>query len=129
MATFGEATRRPIAFALSLGVLGGAALISTVSLTSRGPMVFVPYAALVIATALFLRVERVRPFMRRFSLALGSFMVATVALYVFIFTVANVPVIHGLAIGGHAWRLGMMLGIGSILSAAVAQLTSTRQPD
>jgi hypothetical protein len=31
-----------------------------------------------------------------------------------------------ISILGHAWRLGLMLLIGSILSAAVAQLTGTR---
>ena len=125
MPSSGEATHRPVAFALSLGILGGGALITTMSVTHRGPMIFLPYAALVIVTAVYLRIERVQPFMRRFLLALGAFMVATLVLYTFISTLSK-GVSTDISIGGHAWRLGLMLGIGSVLSAAVAQLTATR---
>ena len=125
MRTIGEATLRPVAFTLALGILGGAALIATVSVTTRGPMIYVPYAALVVITALFLRAENVQPFMRRFALALGAFMLATLLLYVFIGLVAA-KTLSSISLGGHAWRLGSMLAIGAVLSAAVAQLTGTR---
>ena len=67
MVTIGTATNRPIAFSFAVGLLGGSALISTVSLTTRGPMIFLPYAGIVFATAAYLRHERVRPFARRFA--------------------------------------------------------------
>jgi hypothetical protein len=120
----GTATQRPVAFALALGLLGGGALITTVWTTTRGPLVLVPYTVLVLVAAIYLRVERVQHFARRFSLVLGAFMFATVLLYLFIGLVAakTLPVISPL---GHAWRLGLMLLIGSALSAAVAQLTGT----
>lgn len=122
----GTATHQPIAFVLSLGLLGGAALIATVSLSTRGPLIYIPYAAIVLTSAAYLRFERVQPFGMRFGLALGSFMVATVLLYLFIgiFHAKTLLVISPL---GHAWRLGLMLLIGSALSAAVAQLTATSQ--
>ena len=124
--TFENASERPFAFITALGLLGGGALITTVSITTRGPMIFLPYAALVLATGAYLRVEKVRPFARRFGLALGAFMAATLILYIFIGVVANARALVEISLVGHAWRLGLMLGIGSLLSAAVAQLTATR---
>jgi hypothetical protein len=52
-------------------------------------------------------------------------MFATVILYVFIGLVAA-KTLFIISPSGHAWRLGVMLFIGSALSAAVAQLTATR---
>jgi len=124
--TIGTATQRPTAFALSLGLLGGGALIATVSLTSRGPVIYLTYAVIVLVTALYLRLERVQGFAKRFALSLGAFMFATVLLYAFIglFQAKTLFVISAL---GHAARLGVMLLIGAVLSAAVAQLTATSE--
>jgi hypothetical protein len=122
----GTATHRPVSFTLALGLLGGAALIVTTCATSRGPIVLVPYAVLVLVTAAYLRLEHVQHFGRRFSLALGSFMVATIVLYLFIGLVAA-KTLFLISLWGHAWRLGIMLAIGAALSAAVAQLTATEQ--
>lgn len=122
----GAATHRPVAFSLALGLLGGAALVVTVSTTSRGPIVLVPYAVLVLVTAAYLRLENVQHFARRFTLSLGSFMVATIVLYLFIGLVAA-KTLFVISLWGHAWRLGIMLAIGAALSAAVAQLTATQE--
>lgn len=123
----GIATHRPVAFALALGLLGGGALITTVSTTTRGPIVLLPYAALVLVTAVYLRVEHVPHFAQRFRLALGSFMFATVLLYLFIGLVAA-RTLFIIPFRGHVWRIGVMFAIGSALSAAVAQLTATGEP-
>jgi hypothetical protein len=120
MPTVGKATRPPLAFSSALGLLGGGALIATVSLSHRGPLIFLPYAAIVLATAVYLRLERVQGFTRRFALSLGIFMISTVILYLFI----GLNTVQ-ISVFGHVWRLGFMLVIGSILSAAVAQLTAT----
>lgn len=120
----GTATRRPVAFALALGLLGGGALIMTAWTTTRGPLVLVPYAVLVLVTAVYLRVERVQHFGRRFALALGAFMIATVLLYLFIGLV-DAKTLFMISLLGHSWRLGLMLLLGIALSAAVAQLTAT----
>jgi hypothetical protein len=122
----GTATHRPVAFTLALGLLGGAALIVTSWAISRGPIVLLPYAALVLVTAAYLRIERVQHFARRFGLALGSFMVATIVLYLFIGLV-SAKTLFVISLWGHAWRLGIMLAMGAALSAAVAQLTATQQ--
>lgn len=124
----GDATNRPVAFVLALGVLGGAALIVTVSLTRRGPLIFLPYSAIVLAGATYLRLERVRPFSRRFALSVGSFMVATLIFYLYIFFVHARPAPQ-ISLWGHAWRVGLMLLIGSALGGAVAQLTTTREAE
>ena len=120
----GTATHRPIAFAIALGFIGGAALIVATVVTTRGPLQLLPYVALVLATAAYLRLEGVRGFMRRFGIALGAFMLATVVLYLFIGLV-HARTLFSIPLLGHAWRLGLMLLIGGALSAAVAQLTST----
>lgn len=120
----GTATHRPLAFTAAMGLLGGGALITTGAVTTRGPMVLLPYAAIVIVTGMYLRLEQVQPFTRRFGLALASFMMATVVDYLFIglFAAKSLFVI---SLWGHTWRIGLMFMIGSVLSAAVAQLTAT----
>lgn len=65
---------------------GGAALMTTISLTNRGPAIDLPYAAIVLASGAFLRVEEVRPFNKRFALSPGVFMFATILLYLFTWT-------------------------------------------
>jgi hypothetical protein len=89
-------------------------------------LILIPYAILVVVAAVFLRVERVQHFGRRFALMLGAFMFATVVLYVFIGLV-GAETLFITSPWGHSWRMGVMLLIGSALSAAVAQLTATRQ--
>jgi len=118
-----SATARPIPFSLALGALAGAAMIATTMLTHRGPAIFITYALLIIATGVFLKLGAVAPFARRFSMALGAFMTATMVLYLYIGTVATGH-LASLSLLGHAWRIGLMLAIGSALSAAVAQLTA-----
>jgi hypothetical protein len=56
----------------------------------------------------FLPRERVRPFARRLSLALATFMCASVLLYLFVGLVAA-RTLFAISLIGHAWRLGLML--------------------
>jgi hypothetical protein len=120
------ATNQPVAFVLAFGILGGAALITAVSVSHRGPIVFLPYAAIVLVCAALLRAERVQGFARRFALHLGAFMTSSIVLYVFIGQF-QAHTLTKISIPGHAWRLGVMAAIGSALSFAVAQLTATRR--
>jgi len=110
-------------FSLSAGVLGGAALIVTQTLALRAPMIYLPYAAIVVLTGAWLRIEKVGPFARRWALSLGPFMVATIVLYLYIGLRSSHSLLI-ISIWGHAWRLGLMLAIGSVISAAVAVLTA-----
>jgi lipopolysaccharide export LptBFGC system permease protein LptF len=122
--TLRTATQRRIAFALSLGLLGGGALIATVSHTTRGPVILLTYAMIVLSSAFYVRLERLQGFANRFALSLGVFMFATLLLYVFI-GLFQAKTFFVISIPGHLWRLGLMLIVGAALSAAVAQLTST----
>lgn len=121
----GSATERPFGFMLALGFLGGAALITVEWATTRGPLVLLAYAALVLATGLYLRIELVQDWRRRFALALGAFTLATLMLYLFVGLVLARTLL-GISPWGHTWRLGVVLMIGCALSAAVAQLTATK---
>ena len=116
-----SSAKRPLPLALSLGVLGGAALIVTTVLTTKGPMIFLPYAALVLASLGAVRLAGWPDFWRRFTATFLAFMVATVVLYVFIGTVQTASTVP-LSAWGHTWRLGLMAGIGALLSAASAYL-------
>ncbi|MFZ2493717.1 MAG: hypothetical protein WA208_19730 [Thermoanaerobaculia bacterium] len=122
----GSATDRSVAFTLALGLVGGSALILVEWASTRGPLVLVPYAALVLTALAYLRVEHVPGWSRRFSMTLGSFMLATLLLYLFIGLVLAGSLIRT-SLAGHAWRLGLMLVIGSVLAAAVAQVSATKQ--
>jgi hypothetical protein len=115
---------RPLAFTIALGILGGAALIATVVLSRRGPMIFLPYAAIVLAGAFYLRLDHVRPFTLRLIVSTGSFMIATLIVYVFIVGFEAHSARH-ISVIGHAWRLGLMLLIGVVLASVVAYLTSS----
>jgi drug/metabolite transporter superfamily protein YnfA len=119
------ATTQAAAFVLAFGILGGAALITAVSLSRRGPIVFLPYAAIVLVCAALLRAERVQRFGRRFALHFGAFMASSVVLYVFIGQF-QAHTLTKISAQGHAWRLAVIAGIGSVVSLAVAQLTATR---
>lgn len=123
----GTATQRPLAFSLALGLLGAGFIIVTAWNTTHGPLVLIPYAVLVLAAAVYLRVERVQDFKRRFAMTLGVFMFATVLFYLYVglFTAKTLFIVP---LWGHAWRLGFMLLVGSVLSAAVAQVTGTKKP-
>lgn len=123
----GTATKCAIAFSLGLGLLGAGALIVTAWNITRGPLVLIPYGALVLVAAVYLRVERVQYFGRRFAMTLGVFMFATVLFYLFVGLV-RAGTLFVIPLRGHAWRLGFMLVIGGALSAAVAQLTATSAP-
>jgi hypothetical protein len=50
------------------------------------------------------------------------------ALYLFVGLVAA-RTLFAISLIGHAWRLGLMLVIGLLLSAAVAQIASTAPSD
>jgi hypothetical protein len=120
----GTATQRPLAFSLALGSLGAGALIVTAWNTRYGPLILFPYAALVLVSAIYLRLERVQNFTRRFGITLGVFMSSTLLFYLYEAGI-RAKTLFIIPLWGHAWRVGFMLLIGSALSAAVAQLTAT----
>ncbi|PWN06044.1 hypothetical protein [Rhodohalobacter mucosus] len=110
---------KPFPVSLALGVLGGAALIVTTIVTTKGLAIFIPYTALIIATFAALRAVQWSAFSKRFTTSFLTFMVATIILYLFI-GIYDAGTILDIPIWGHIWRLGLMAAIGGALSFSVA---------
>ena len=88
-------------------------------------MVYVPYVLMLIITGVCLRLGRIAPFSRRFGMAFATFGLAALVFYAFIAFV-DTEAWHIVPLLGHAWRLALVLGVTSLLSAAVAQVTAPR---
>lgn len=116
-----KSAKKPVPVGLSLGILGGAALIITTLFTTNGFAIFLPYAALPIATFAALRALQWSSISKRFVTSLLTFMVATIILYLFI-GIFDAGTILEISVWGHLWRLGLMAAIGAALSFAVAYL-------
>lgn len=116
-----ESAKKPIPVALALGISGGAALIITTLLTSKGLAIFIPYTALLVATFTALLVVNWSSFSKRFTTSFLTFMVATIITYLFI-GIFDAGTILEITAWGHIWRLGLMAAIGGLLSFAVAYL-------
>lgn len=115
-------TKKLFPIALSIGSLGGAALIITIILTSKGPAIFIPYIALLIATFVVLRAVNWSSFSKRFTTSFLTFMVATIIMYLYI-GIFDAGTILEIPVWGHIWRIGLLAAIGGILSLSVAYLT------
>jgi len=122
MATVRLSLQPTLSRALVLGFLGGVALILVTMNSTRGALVYVPYAALLAALAALLARHRALPFKVRFRAGLAGFMAATALLYVYILLWAS-PTALSIPLWGHAWRLGLMVAIGAVLCAAIAFVT------
>src|SRR5207245_10852586 len=68
--------------ALAVGAFGAVGLVLTVVYSRRGPMIFVPYAALLAALTLLLSRFGQLPYAPRFAAAFAAFAIATVPVYV-----------------------------------------------
>lgn len=112
---------RNMSLAIALGVLGGTALVLSARFFASGKFLLVPYSAFVIATICVIRAERVSGFFERFAIGAGSFLIASVALYV-----ANAvsPAAAQLAIGGHAWRLAFLVALSIAVNLPAARLAA-----
>ncbi len=108
---------------LALGTLSAAVLVLYYHFFARGKDLLFVYAFLAIATGVILKTSRIESFAERFAVGLGSFMIATLAHYIYIVTIDNPSALLGIAVFGHAWRLGFMLLVGTILNLALARIT------
>ncbi len=95
--------------ALAVGAFGGVGLVLTVVYSRRGPMIFVPYAALLAALTLLLSRFGQLPYAPRFAAAFAAFAIATVP----------VPP-RRFSLWDHVWRIGFVIAAGGIVSAGVA---------
>lgn len=125
-----------VARALVVGMFGGAGLSLTSIYSRRGPMIYPVYAALLAALALLLARYSQLPYVVRASAALVGFVTATAMSYV---TVGILARRHrdllvaegrlprnagGVSLIGHAWRWSFLLCAGTIVSVALAFITS-----
>jgi hypothetical protein len=111
---------------LVLGALTGAALVLVAVFSTRGPLMFLPYAAMFCALAPLLARYRSETFLARGGAAFAAFLVATVVSYLYIRLFANPGVPHISFIG--LARFGLVVGSGVILAAAVTFVTSGDSP-
>jgi hypothetical protein len=110
--------RQPLGFTLALGVGGGLLLAASQAFT-QGPAVLVIYALVPVFAAFYLRLVPVDGFIRRYLVGVGSFMLATVIVYISLNFMLGLGRISW---WGHAWRLGLMFIIGSGLAASIVQI-------
>lgn len=108
---------RSFSLAIALGVVGGAILVLSHVFFTPGKYLLIPYAAVVLGTTAVIRAEHLASFAERFMAGLTAFMIASLALYVRIGFETG-----GLPWAGHAWRIGVMLGIGVAINLATARL-------
>jgi hypothetical protein len=128
-------TNRSVSLAVSLGLLGGTALVLANMFFLSGKYLLLPYAVFVVAIAIVLKSTKVQTYAQRFGVGFGAFMLATFALYLFVIFV-DVPRAGGhptmtwalehawrLGLLGHIWRLSFLAAVGAVLSAATARVS------
>ena len=120
--------------AIVVGLLGGAGLALTSIYSRRGPLIYPVYAAILAALALLLARYSTIAYSDRLVAALTGFCVASAALYVTSVVLADRARRRLVADGrlpasaltfrgsviGHAWRIAVLLAIGTLVSAGVA---------
>lgn len=110
--------------ALALGALGATILILGNWFVSAGPLILVVYALVVALTTWLIRLERIRSYMRRFTVGLAIFMISSLGLYV---AIGLDPASAELSVFGHAWRIGLLLLIGAAINLATARIAKAPQ--
>lgn len=108
-----------------VGLLGGVALLAAPILGFRGPAIYVPYTGLVLTLATLAGVHREFGRWHRFELVFTGFMVASLVMYLYIILIDN-PSALGIPLWGHAWRLGFLATIGTVLAAGAAFFTERK---
>jgi hypothetical protein len=115
-----------------VGVFGGIGLLLTSIYSRRGPLIYPVYAALLAALTMLLARYSEMSFGDRFAAALVGFTVASLMAYITVGILAKrvrdadvaegrlPPDAKGVSLLGHAWRWVALLGIGAIVSTAVA---------
>lgn len=107
-----------------VSTLGGVALVATTALTTRGPLILLPYAGILVATALLLRTAGFSTLRSRVWAAMATFMISSLILYGFIVLVENPAALLANGLLGHVWRLALIAAIGFPIATMLAYLTS-----
>ena len=107
------------------GAVGGLALMLVASITDKGEAIYQPYTLLVLALTAVLWLNRHLSREERFSMFVSGFMLASLMFYAYIVLWLS-PSALGIPIYGHAWRIGFLLGIASILGLGATAITGVR---
>ena len=111
-----------LALVLIAGVVCAGALALTATLTKNGWSMFLPYIALGLVAAVYLRSRPIQSFAQRFVLAFGASAFATLLIEVYLITVANPRSMHTLTLSKLFGPLLVALFICASGSAIVAAL-------
>lgn len=114
-------TRRSLSLALALGALGGAVLVLSAMFFTPGKNLLLPYALVVVGSLVAILAEGMAAFSERFLTGLLAFLLSSLALYV---SFALSPAVAQVGILGHTWRIGLLVGIGAVISLATARLAA-----
>jgi hypothetical protein len=120
-------TSWPLLFAIVAGALCGVALIATTALSRNGWLMLLPYLALAVAAAIYLRRQKVALFFQRFVACLLAFVVATVMVILYIDLVVHHHAVADMVLTKFLIPTGLMLLIGAAGSAVVAAVTGDRK--
>jgi hypothetical protein len=105
-----------------LGALGGIALVLVQFISTRGPMIFLPYMALFLALAALSARHRAQPFISRLMATFGAFVLATAVAWLYVAIIVNPqPLWQPSWVG--AWHLVLVLGSGAVIAAAITYVT------
>jgi hypothetical protein len=125
-----------IVTSLTLGLLGGGALIATfragpffveaLHLPNKGFWIFVPYGALLIATASYLYFRRVESFARRLAIGFEVYLTSTLIISIYLMTVEN-PKALTRPWTFFLWLAAVQIAIGIVSGTVVATLSRNRQ--
>jgi hypothetical protein len=122
-------SKRLFVLAVLAGAACGGALVATTMLTRNGWSMLLPYVALGLATAVYLRSRHIEAFSQRFVLPFGAYVVATLIIEVYLNTAANPQRVHTWTLWTFLGPLGAMLLIVGAASAVVAVLARSSRPE
>jgi hypothetical protein len=128
-----QGIRTTITTSLTLGLLGGGALIGTFRagpffvetfhLPNKGFWIFLPYGALLIATVSYLHVRRIEPFTRRLAIGIAVYLTSTLVGSIYMIAMVN-PKALTRPWTFFLWLAAVQIGIGIAAGALVAALSS-----
>jgi hypothetical protein len=122
-----KSSSQPLIFAIIAGALCGGALIAVTVLSRNGWLTLLPYAALAVVSAAYLRRRNVGVFIQRFVPCLVAFIVATLMAILYIDIVVQHRTFADMVLPKLLVPTGLMLLIGAAGSAIIAAITGGRK--
>jgi hypothetical protein len=115
-------TKDKVLFSVIAGGLCGAFLILITIGSRNGLLMYLPYLGLAIACIVYMRRYSLTSFPNRFSVAFGSYVVATLIIFFYINRFVDARILQPLTLRNVLGPLAAMILIGAAGSAAVSLL-------